>query len=63
MEKFFYWLGAMILLLVLGSFVYRVIYALRTGHDLAADRMTAAAPIMATTKSVTVGSTDPLANL
>jgi hypothetical protein len=43
MKSFWHFLGALILLLVAGSFIYRVVYSLRTGRDLEADRAQALA--------------------
>lgn len=36
--KFWQFLGAVVLLLIFGAIITRVVYILRTGHDLDADR-------------------------
>lgn len=44
MKEILYWIGALVLLLVAGSFIYQITYNLRTGRDLATDRLKALSP-------------------
>jgi len=53
MKNFWLFLGALILLIVIGHLVYPIIYILRTGRDLAADRTKAAADLLAAFNSTT----------
>ncbi len=62
MKSFWHFLGLLILLIVAGSLLYKLVYALRTGRDLQADRAGAAAKLLSAVQpGPAVGSASDLA--
>ena len=53
MKKFWMFLGAVVILAIVGGLIYRMTYVLRTGRDLAAERAAAAAALIAANNGTT----------